>query len=219
MRPAPDLSLYLVTDEAQCAGAGRSVLETVVAAVDGGATCVQLRAKDADGGPFLRQVIEVCRAVGSRVPVLVNDRVDVFLAARELGARVAGVHVGQSDLPAPLVRALIGDGAFLGLSASTDAQVIAAQDEGSCDHLGIGTVRETATKTDAPGGLGVAGVARAASLVELPAVAIGGVKAPDMAPLAAAGLAGGAVVSAICCAPDPRRAAAELLAAWREGLR
>ena len=188
MRAAPDLSVYLVTDEGQCRSRGRDVLATVEAAVDGGVTCVQLRAKGADGGLFLTQVLEVAEVIGDQVPVIVNDRVDVFLAARELGARVAGVHVGQSDLPAPLVRALIGDGAFLGLSASTDAQVIAAQDEGACDHLGIGTVRETATKTDAPGGLGVAGVARAASLVELPAVAIGGVKAPDMAPLAAAAL-------------------------------
>ncbi|SPF68027.1 thiamine-phosphate diphosphorylase [Propionibacterium ruminifibrarum] len=219
MRPAPDLRLYLVTDEPQCASAGRSVLQTVVAAVDGGVTCVQLRAKDTDGGPFLAQVLEVSRAVGDRVPVIVNDRVDVFLAARELGAAVAGVHIGQSDLPAPLVRALIGDDAFLGLSASTDSEIIAAQAEGACDHLGIGAVHDTATKTDAPGGLGVAGVARAASLVGLPAVAIGGVKVPDMAPLAAAGLDGGAVVSAICCAPDPRRAAAELLAAWTDGLR
>ncbi|WP_316671065.1 thiamine phosphate synthase [uncultured Propionibacterium sp.] len=219
MRPAPDLSLYLVTDEAQCASAGRSVLETVVAAVDGGATCVQLRAKGADGGPFLRQVLEVCEAVGGLVPVIVNDRVDVFLAARADGAAVAGVHVGQSDLPVGVVRELIGGDAFLGLSARTADEVRAAAVGGACDHLGIGPVHTTATKTDIPDGVGVAEVARVAALVELPAVAIGGVKTVDMAPLASAGLAGGAVVSAICCAPDPRAAAAELLAAWREGLR
>lgn len=218
-RPAPDLRLYLVTDAAQCAARGRTVLETVTEAVDAGVTCVQLRAKDTDGAAFLQEVLDVCAAVGERVPVLVNDRVDVFLAARALGSRVAGVHVGQRDLPAVVVRRLIGDGAYLGLSASTPEEVAAAEDEGACDHLGIGTVRATATKTDAPTGLGTDGVAALAARTCLPAVAIGGITARDLPELAAGGLAGTAVVSAICLAENPAAATRTLRAAWDEGAR
>ncbi len=218
-RPAPDLRLYLVTDAAQCASRGRTVLETVTAAADAGVTFVQLRAKDAEGGAFLQEVLDVCAAVGDRVPVIVNDRVDVFLAARDLGAHVAGVHVGQRDLPASVVRRLIGDDAFLGLSASTPEEIAAAEAEGACDHLGIGTVRATATKTDAPTGLGTDGVAALAARTDLPAVAIGGITAHDLPALAAGGLAGAAVVSAICLAEDPAAATRTLRAAWNEGAR
>ena len=217
MRAVPNLSVYLVTDEGQCRSRGRSVLQTVEAAVDGGVTCVQLRAKDTDGGPFLAQVRAVAGAVGDRVPVIVNDRVDVFLAARDLGAPVAGVHVGQSDLPAGVVRALIGDDACIGLSAATPDELRAARAEGACDYVGIGVVHDTATKTDAPRGLGADGVARMAALTDLPSVAIGGITAADLPALRAGGLAGAAVVSAICLAEDPGRAAAALRRAWDEG--
>ena len=196
MRAAPDLSVYLVTDEDQCRSRGRDVLATVAAAVDGGVTCVQLRAKDADGGPFLTRVLDVAGAVGDRVPVIVNDRVDVFLAARDLGAPVAGVHLGQSDLPADVARRLIGDDAYLGLSAATPDELRAAREQGACDHVGV---------------------ARMAALTDLPAVAIGGVTAGDLPALRAGGLAGAAVVSAICLAEDPGRAAAALRRAWDEG--
>ena len=102
------LPLYLVTDHDLCAKAGRSVVDTVSEAVEGGVTCVQLREKDGHMKDFLDLTREVCQAVGQKVPVIINDRVDVFLAARALGAPVAGVHVGQGDLPAQLVRELIG---------------------------------------------------------------------------------------------------------------
>ena len=219
MRSVPNLSVYLVTDEGQCRSRGRSVLQTVEAAVDGGVTCVQLRAKGTDGGPFLAQVRAVAGAVGDRVPVIVNDRVDVFLAARDLGAPVAGVHVGQSDLPAGVVRALIGDDACIGLSAATPDELRAARAEGACDHVSIGVVHDTATKTDSPRGLGVDGVARMAALTDLPSVAIGGITAADLPALRAGGLDGAAVVSAICTAEDPRAAAVGLRAAWDGGVR
>ncbi len=217
MRPPIDLSLYLVTDEAQCRSRGRTTRETVLAAVDGGATCVQLRAKGTDGGSFLAEVLDIAEAVGRRVPVIVNDRVDVLLAARELGAPVAGVHLGQSDLPVGVVRRLIGEEALIGLSAATPAQLCAAEGGGACDYVGIGTVRATRTKTNAPAGLGVDGVGALAALTALPAVAIGGIAIDDLPGLRAAGLEGAAVVSAICLAEDPRDAAARLREAWGGG--
>ena len=217
MRPAPDLSVYLVTDADQCRSRGRSVLRTAEEAVAGGVTCVQLRAKRADGGAFLDEVLAVAWAIGGRVPVIVNDRIDVFLAARRLSAAVAGVHVGQADLPAVLVRRLIGDDAFLGLSAATPDELRLADEQGACDHVGIGTIRDTPTKPDAPAGLGLDGAARLAALTDLPAVAIGGVTVADAPALRAGGLNGIAVVSAICAAEDPRAAAAALHSAWNEG--
>lgn len=219
MRAAPDLSVYLVTDEGQCRSRGRDVLATVEAAVDGGVTCVQLRAKGTDGGLFLTQVLEVAEVIGDQVPVIVNDRVDIFLAARDQGAPVAGVHLGQSDLPARIARRLVGEEAYLGLSAATPDELRTAQEQGACDHVGIGVVHPTATKADAPKSLGVNGVARMAALIELPAVAIGGITASDLPALRAGGLAGAAVVSAICTAEDPRSVAADLHRAWDEGCR
>ena len=180
MRAAPDLSVYLVTDEGQCRSRGRDVLATVEAAVDGGVTCVQLRAKGTDGGLFLTQVLEVAEVIGDQVPVIVNDRVDIFLAARDQGAPVAGVHLGQSDLPARIARRLVGEEAYLGLSAATPDELRTAQEQGACDHVGIGVVHPTATKADAPKSLGVNGVARMAALIDLPAVAIGGITASDL---------------------------------------
>ncbi|SDM75053.1 thiamine phosphate synthase [Actinomyces ruminicola] len=217
MRPVPDLRIYLVTDAGQCRRRGRTVTDTVRDAVEGGATCVQVRDKHADGAELLSQVVDVARTVGEVVPVIVNDRIDVFLAARRLGAPVAGVHVGQSDLPAAVVRDLIGDDAYLGLSAATAEELIAAQEQGACDHVGIGAVRATATKTDAPAGLGVGGIAQLAASTALPCVAIGGVGAADLPALRAGGLSGAAVVSAICLADDPRAAARALRRAWEEG--
>ena len=207
-----DLSVYLVTDSAQIASAGHELTELVLAAVAGGVTTVQVREKDAPAAEFLASVIALAEAFPEHVSLIVNDRVDVFLAARALGHRVAGVHVGQSDLPAAVVRTLIGPDAVLGLSASTPAQLTGLV---GVDYVGIGALHATQTKADAPPSLGIEAFAELVAQSELPAVAIGGVTVADMAPLRRAGAAGGAVVSAICLAPDPQQAAAELRAAWK----
>lgn len=214
--PPVDLSVYLVTDTAQCAARGRSVAETVAHAVAGGVTAVQVREKAADGGDFLRTVLEVAAVLPEPVALIVNDRVDVFLAARAAGARVTGVHVGQSDLPVTAVRELIGEEAVLGLSTATPEEVRAAAGEPArIDHLGIGALRATRTKTDAPPALGHDGFARLVRLGPLPAVAIGGVTPADLPRLRTAGAAGAAVVSGVCAAEDPRSAAAAYAQAWR----
>ncbi|WP_329126091.1 thiamine phosphate synthase [Streptomyces sp. NBC_01465] len=210
-----DLSVYLVTDAGQCAARGRSVAATVADAVAGGVTAVQIREKDADGGAFLRAVLEVAEVLPERVALIVNDRVDVFLAARAAGARVTGVHVGQSDLPPGAVRELIGEEAVLGLSAATPAELrAAAQDPARVDHVGIGALHATGTKADAPPALGHPGFARLVALSALPAVAIGGITPADLPLLRSAGAAGAAVVSGICAADDARTAAGEYARAW-----
>jgi thiamine-phosphate pyrophosphorylase len=211
----PDLSVYLVTDVAQSAAAGRDLVDTVLAAVRGGVTTVQLRAKDAEAAEMLQLAEELARRLPTHVDVLVNDRVDVYLAARARGARVAGVHVGQRDLPPVAVREMVGPDAVIGLSASSRAQIAeAASGAGRVTYLGIGAVHQTSSKPDAPPVLGIAAAGHLASVSSLPAVAIGGVTPEDVPALRAAGFAGAAVVSWICAAPDARAAAAELARAW-----
>lgn len=211
------LKLYFVTDEALCRSAGRSVVDTVCLAVEGGATCVQLRAKNDSAADFLTHTLEVCNALDGQVPVIINDRVDVFLAARHLGAKVHGVHVGQSDLPVEATRALIGPDAILGLSAASAQEIRRAEDSGVVDYLGIGVLRGTSTKPDAPEALGVEGLHAHAAATTLPTVAIGGIGYEDMADLGATALDGAALVSAICCAADPRMAVRTLVQEWDRG--
>ncbi|WP_330456416.1 thiamine phosphate synthase [Streptomyces sp. NBC_00820] len=216
----PDYSVYLVTDTAQCAARGRDAVATVAEAVAGGATAVQVREKDTSARAFLDTVLRISVVLPERVALFVNDRVDVFLAARAAGARVTGVHVGQSDLPPGAVRALIGADAVLGLSAATPAELrAAAEDPARVDYVGIGALHATRTKTDAPPALGHEGFAALVRATPLPAVAIGGVLVADMPSLRASGAAGGAIVSGICAAADPRAAARSYADAWASGVR
>ncbi|MFI7483489.1 thiamine phosphate synthase [Kocuria sp. M1R5S2] len=208
------LLLHLVTDSAL--SAPRTVPEVVAAAVAGGATMVQVREKDAPARELVALLVAVAERVGRLVPVLVDDRVDVYLAARAAGAPVAGVHVGQTDLPAGLAREVCGPGAVLGLSAATaeELDAAAALPPGTVDYLGVGAVHATRTKPDHPPALGVAGFAAAASRAALPCLAIGGVRVEDAPALRAVGAAGLAVVSGICADPDPAAAAARYVRAF-----
>lgn len=209
------LPLYLVTDTAQCAP--RSVVAVVSEAVAGGVTMVQVRDKHASARELLQLLTAVADAVGDTVPVLLDDRVDVFLAARAGGAQVAGVHVGQSDLPPEATRALVGPDALVGLSAATENEfrAVAALPAGTVDYLGVGAVFATATKADHPEPLGIDGFGALIASRPLPCVAIGGIGAAHVRPLRDVGAAGVAVVSAVCTAEDPGAAAAALMQEWR----
>ncbi|WP_431778181.1 thiamine phosphate synthase [Microbacterium aurantiacum] len=218
-----DLSLYLVTDTRQATDAGHDLIDLTVAAARGGVTAVQVREKDAAAAGFLDTVVRLAEALPDEVALLVNDRVDVYLAARRafprgFADRAHGVHVGQSDLPAPVVRELIGADAVLGLSAATPAQLAeAASSPARIDYVGIGALHVTQTKKDAPAPLGHARFAELAASVAVPSVAIGGVTVADLPRLRAAGAAGAAVVSAVCAAADPASAARDLRRAWEVG--
>lgn len=211
-----DLGVYLVTDAGQAARHDRDVVGTVVAAVAGGVRWVQLRCKNATDA----ETLALLRAVGDAVPddvrLVVNDRVDVVRAALDAGVRVDGVHLGQSDGSPAEARTLIGPDLALGVSASTPDQLRAAARAGA-DHVGIGAVHATATKTDAPSPLGTAGACALAAVARdlgLAPVAIGGLHEGDLPGLRAGGFAGAAVVSSICAAPDPTSAARRLVRAW-----
>lgn len=224
-----DPRLYLVTDTAQCAAAGRTVAETVAAAVDAGTGIVQVRDKDLSDADFevlTRSVIEVLRkpdGCGLRVPLFVNDRLDVVAALNADPALTAAgvivhVHVGQSDAPVTEVRRRLeaarpGSRPLVGLSAGSLAEVEAA-DPDLVDVLGLGPVFDTATKADAPAGLGVDALARLVNASMIPSVAIGGIEARNIAAVRASGVDGACVVSAICAAADPAEATRALLREW-----
>ncbi|MGH6943099.1 MAG: thiamine phosphate synthase [Geminicoccaceae bacterium] len=200
-----DPTLYLVTDP-EITG-GRRMIDVVAAALQGGVSLVQLRDKAADG----RALLEVARALKAlldpcAVPLIVNDRVDVAVAAG------AGCHVGQSDLPVEEVRAMLGPDAILGLSIDRAEQARAVDPE-YVDYVAHGPLAATATKPDAGGPVGAGGIAAARDLTALPLVAIGGIDAGNAALAIRAGADGIAVVSAIMAAPDPAAAARDLRAA------
>jgi len=203
-RLAFDLSLYVVVGPD--ATAGRDVTSVALAAVRGGATMVQLRYKAGTSEIMqsAREVIEVLRPTG--VPVIINDRVDL---ARALGAQ--GVHVGQEDASPAEAREVLGEDAIVGLSI-TDPSQLAAVDPDVVDYLGVGPIFPTPSKPDAAPPLGLDTLARIASSIRLPVAAIGGITEENAAAIIRAGADGLAVISAICAADDPEKAARALTA-------
>ena len=200
----PELSLCLVTDPWQCAE--RGVPTTVREAVRGGVTIVQLRDKQASARALFDMAVRLRRELeGTGVPLIVNDRVDVALAA---GAH--GVHLGQSDLEVSEARRLAGPDFWIGLSASTASDIARANElpPGTVDYLGIGPVFATSTKLDAREPLGLEQLARLRDGTDLSCLAIGGITSENAAAVWATGVDGLAVASAICAADDPRAAAA-----------
>ncbi len=204
---AIDYSLYLVAD-AGCV-AGRALVDRVRAAVAGGVTVVQLRAKGLSGREFAALGAELAAALaGTGVPLVVNDRVDVAVAC---GA--AGAHLGQDDVAVGLARRLLGPDATVGVSVNTPEEALRAEAEGA-DYVGAGPAFATATKATGLPVLGPEGVARIKRAVRIPVVAIGGVGPGNAAGLARAGADGIAVVSAVLGAPDARLAAEALRRAF-----
>lgn len=206
--------IYLVTDHELCAP--RGVPATVAAAVAGGVHTVQLRDKEADLDDHLRQLTHLAEVIDGRARLIVNDRLDVVVAARSRGLPVHGVHLGQLDDAAVAARAELGPEAIVGLTANTVAhlEAVAALPGGTVDYLGVGVIRPTTTKTDHPEALGIEGFGRFAARTPLPCVAIGGVRPEDAGPLRRAGAGGAAVVSALCAAPDPETVARGLRTDW-----
>lgn len=201
---ASDLSLYLVTDEAE--KCRHSLLYTVQQAVLGGVTIVQYRTVKRDHDTLLSEVLPLRDYLRSvHVPLIVNNNIDLAL---EIGAD--GIHIGQSDTPVAEARRRIGEGLILGLSVSTPEQMAAVNPDW-VDYVGCGPVFPTISKLNAPKDLGVEGWAALAAACPVPIVAIGGLDASRARKIRATGRASGvAVVSAICAAEDPRAAAQSL---------
>jgi len=200
---AADYTLYLVTDR-DLAG-GRPTAEIVRQAVAGGVTCLQLREKSCGTREFLAEARAVkAELAGTGVPLIVNDRVDVALAAE-----AEGVHLGQQDMTIGDARRLTPPGWIIGVSAESVEDAVRAERDGA-DYIGVSPVFATPTKTDTAPQLGLDGLRAIRARVNIPLVAIGGIHAGNARDVIRAGADGLAVVSAIVAADDPRAAAAEL---------
>lgn len=199
------LSLTLVAITDALRGDAADLVSRACAAARGGATMIQLRLKDADA----RTTVEVARALiaslPADVPLIVNDRADVAIAA---GA--AGVHVGPEDVPPSALRRVMPPEFIIGASIGTDAELPLAAD---ADYVGIGPVYVTDSKVDAGTAIGTSRLAELITRSGRPAVAIGGIDASNVAAAMDAGATGVAVIRAIFGAKDPEQAARAIRAA------
>ena len=195
------IRLIAITDNIRDGQAG--LIERAVAAVNGGASCVQLRLKDVSARDLIGLARELVQAVS--VPVIVNDRADIAIAA---GA--AGVHLGADDVPARAIRSFSPQGFIIGCSVGSDDEV---KTSAGADYVGIGPVFATGSKRDAGNAIGTEGFARLSSQVGLPSVGIGGITAVNARSVIDAGAAGVAAIAAIFGSSDPRAAARELSSA------
>lgn len=196
-----DYRLYLVTDRRLMRAP--SIESAVKQAILGGCTMVQLREKNISAAEYYAIAARVKRVTSQYgVPLIINDRADIAAAAD-----AAGVHVGQSDLPAKAARRVVGLRKIVGVSVDCAEQALQAQKDGA-DYLGV-TVFGTGTKSDTSV-VTTAELKRITSAVSIPVVAIGGINVSTLPSLEATGIAGISVVSAILSADDIGRAAREL---------
>ncbi|MBP5491595.1 MAG: thiamine phosphate synthase, partial [Clostridiales bacterium] len=188
------LLLYAVTDRRWTGE--KTLLQQVEEAICGGATFIQLREKDLEESAFEQEAKEIAALCAKmHVPFVVNDNVEI---ARRIGAD--GVHVGQSDMEAGDVRALLGPNAILGVSAQTVEQARLAEARGA-DYLGVGAVFPTGSKDDAVEVIHET-LRAICDAVSIPVIAIGGIGAGNVMELSGTGICGIAVISAIFGAKD-----------------
>lgn len=203
-----DVRVYVILDPEHAEA--RPLAELARLAVDGGATLLQYRDKTAETGPFVATARAILSAIdGTGVPLLINDRIDVALAA---GAD--GVHIGQTDMAPDDVRRLLGPDPIVGLTVRSMAEAEAVPAD-LVDYVGIGGVFATTSKQNRNAPIGLAGLAEICTFLDTRApdlgrVAIAGITADTAAAVVDAGAHGVAVISAVSAAPDPAAAAAAL---------
>ncbi|GAC1456657.1 MAG: thiamine phosphate synthase [Candidatus Limnocylindrales bacterium] len=206
-----DLRLYLIADTGICPP--DRLAASVAAALRGGVTCVQLRAKaetTAAQVRLARELAELC--AGHGVPFIVNDRADVALVSGANGLHVG--HVGQEDLHPADARRLVGPDRIVGVSVGSAAEARSAAEAGA-SYVSAGPMLATRTKSDAGPPAGVALLRAVRAAVDLPFVVIGGIGEMDAASWIMAGADGICVASAILAAADPEGAAGRFRAAVR----
>lgn len=197
-----ELLLYGVTDRSWLNG--RTLYEQVEDALKGGATFIQLREKDLDADSFLKEAVEIKELCARyHVPFVINDNVEI---AKKIDAD--GVHVGQHDMEAFNVRAILGPDKIIGVSAQTVEQAVLAEKNGA-DYLGVGAVFHTGTKKDA-NSINHETVKQICQAVNIPVIAIGGISRENVMELQGTGICGIAVVSAIFAAENITEATKEL---------
>ncbi|MGH2478134.1 MAG: thiamine phosphate synthase [Ktedonobacteraceae bacterium] len=205
----PRLALHVLT--AREWSRGRDTLSVATAVLEGGATAIQLRDKQAS----TRQLVEeglvlrnLTREYGALL--IVNDRIDVALAVA-----ADGVHLGQDDdMPIHLARQLLGPERILGVSAGNSAEAAVAIAAGA-DYISVGAIYATHAKSDAGAPIGIHFLSQLAAYTSIPLIAIGGITAQNVAPLIQAGAIGVAVITAVVSADDISAATRVLLKAMQ----
>ena len=196
------LSLYGITDRYWLNG--RPLIHDVQLALEGGVTMIQLREKNLDEESFYREAIEIkelCKKF--HVPFIINDNVEL---AKKVDAD--GIHVGQNDMAAQDVRAIIGPDKILGVSTQTVEEALLAQKMGA-DYLGVGAVFPTGSKDDC-WVLSHDLCREICSAVTIPVVAIGGINLGNISKLSGLGFSGISLISAIFGQSDIKSAAMKL---------
>jgi len=195
--------IYLIADAALVRL--RPLTELVELAVEGGVTAVQYRDKQATRQERIDLACRLQKVVSRHdVPLIVNDHVDVALA---VGA--AGVHVGQDDMQADIVRSRAGDEFMVGVSTHNVDEACRACEAGA-DYVGFGPVFPTRTKVDTAPVTGIDGLRAFVAQVDIPVIAIGGITSDTAGAVIDAGADGVAVAATILNDHDPRRAAMRL---------
>ncbi len=201
MRRWVNPSLMLITDRSRLRG--RPIEEVASQAVDSGVTVVQLREKDLSSGDLYDLAVTVHAVLRGRALLLVNDRIDVAIAA---GAD--GVHLPEHTLPLQKLRDYVGDACIVGRSVHSVEAALRAEQEGA-DYVQVGAVYETRSHPgQTPAGIEL--VRAVAEAVRVPIVAVGGITPERVAEVIEAGADGIAVISAILDADDPQAAARAL---------
>jgi thiamine-phosphate pyrophosphorylase len=199
-----DLSLYAILDPRF--QRGRDLVEVAQALVRGGATCLQLRDKEAGSQELFEEVRLLMASLRSLdVPFLVNDRLDIALTVE-----ADGVHLGEADIPIREARRVLGRDKILGASAASVESAVQAEKDGA-DYIGFGAVFPTGTKEDVQVS-GLALLSRVKQAVSIPVVAIGGIKRTNALEVLRAGADGLAVISDLLEAPDVEARAREFRA-------
>ncbi|PEZ81633.1 MULTISPECIES: thiamine phosphate synthase [Bacillaceae] len=197
-----DLSLYLVTEESL---ALEELARIIAESVSGGVSIVQLREKNNSSLSFYKKASALKQLLNElSIPLIINDRVDIALAVA-----ADGIHIGQDDLPLPVVKQMVPEDMIVGVSVSTLEEALEAERNGA-DYIGVGSVFPTKTKQDATL-MAIGDLEEICRSVSIPAVAIGGITADNISTLSDSGLSGTAVVSAIMNADSPKRASESLL--------
>lgn len=206
-----DYSLYLVTDRHMPkSGAFEAVVEE---AIQGGVTLVQLREKEGDTGLLYERAMTLKRVTDTYgIPLIIDDRIDIMLATD-----AAGIHVGQSDIPAKVARKLIGSDKILGVSAANLEEALQAEADGA-DYLGVGAMYPTATKPDADFTT-LETLKEIRRQVHIPVVAIGGINETTLPDFQNSGIDGFAIVSAIMASKKPKQEAKKLKESIQKVLR
>lgn len=206
-----DYTLYLCTDRGLMST--ETVEESVVLAIKGGCTVVQLREKDCSSLDFYNIALNVKKITDEyNVPLIINDRIDIALAVD-----AAGVHIGQSDLPASIVRKIIGNDKIIGVSAATVDEAVRAKNDGA-DYLGIGAMYATNTKKDTRP-VTIETLKEIRKAVNIPLVVIGGINKHTVPNFKGTDIDGIAVISAIIAEKDIEQAARDLLNLYNREVR